>query len=215
MQFTVVECEQRSAEWHRARVGRLTGTCAADLLAKIKVGEAAVRRDLRTRLVCERLTGMSQESGFVNADMQRGVDKEPEAIAAYEAHSGLLVSRTGFLSHNALMAGCSLDGHFGEFKGILELKCPKSATHLRYLRAGVAPTDYLPQIRHNLWITGAEWCEFVSFDDRFPAELQLFVVRVRREAVDIPGYESEAKAFLAEVDREFADVQALARKAVA
>lgn len=198
---------QRTAEWHALRLGRLTGTGAADMLATIKSGEAAARRDLRLRLVCERLTGCSAESVFVNAEMQRGVDLEPAALAAYEAKSGNLALPSGFLSHDALMAGCSLDGQVDHYAGIVEVKCPKSATHLRYLRGGLVPTDYLPQITHNLWISGAAWCDFLSFDDRFPDYAQTFLVRVQRSDVDIAAYEAKAVTFLREVDLELAAIQ--------
>jgi putative phage-type endonuclease len=201
--FTVIEAEQRSAEWFIARAGLLTGSRAADMLATIKSGEAAARRDYRMQLVCERLTGQPQEDGFVNAAMQRGIDLEPRAFAAYEALTGAMAVRTGFLLSSLHMAGCSLDGHVENFTGIVEIKCPKSATHLKYWRGpGKAPDDYIPQITHNLWITGAEWCDFLSFDDRFPEELQTFLVRVKRSDVDIDGYEKKALAFLAEVEAE-------------
>jgi hypothetical protein len=200
--FTVIDAPQRSPEWFAARLGRLTGSCAADMLATIKSGEAAARRDLRMKLVCERMTGQPQEDGFTNAAMQRGVDLEPAAFAAYEAHTGDVVQRTGFLAHNSLLAGCSLDGHLGDFEGILEIKAPKAATHLRYVRGGVVPPDYLPQITHGLWITGAAWCDFVSFDDRWPAAFQFFRVRVERSESAIAAYEKKALAFLAEVQAE-------------
>jgi YqaJ-like recombinase protein len=200
--FTVIDAPQRSPEWFAARLGRLTGSRAADMLATIKSGEAAARRDLRTQLVCERLTGQVQEDPFVNAAMQRGIDCEPLAFAAYEAQTGTLVERSGFLAHDSYMAGCSLDGHVDGFTGLIELKCPKSTTHLRYLRGGVVPLDYLPQILHNLWITDAQWADFVSFDDRFPPELQLFIVRVTRDEKVIFEYERKALAFLSEVDLE-------------
>jgi hypothetical protein len=202
MAFTIIDAEQRSAEWFAARLGRLTGSRAADMLATIKSGEAAARRDLRVQLVCERLTGQAQEEPFINAAMQRGIECEPLAFAAYEAVTGALVQRSGFLSHTEHMAGCSLDGHVGDFEGLLEVKCPKSTTHLRYLRGGVVPSDYWPQIAHNMWVTGAQWADFVSFDDRFPPELQLFIVRVERKASDMEDYERKALAFLAEVNRE-------------
>ena len=203
MNFTVIDAEQRSAEWFAARAGLLTGSRAADILATIKSGEAAARRDYRMQLVCERLTGQPQEDGFINAAMQRGIDLEPKAFAAYEALTGSVAVRTGFLRHSTHLAGCSLDGHVDGFTGIVEIKCPKSATHLKYWRGkGEAPSDYLPQITHNLWITGAQWCDFLSFDDRFPEELQTFLVRVRRSDVDIDGYEQKALAFLAEVETE-------------
>ena len=206
MSVTIIDAPQRSPEWFAARVGRLTGSRAADMLATIKSGEAAARRDYRTQLVCERLTNMPQDDGFINPTMQRGIDLEPAAFAAYEARTGIIAQKTGFLSHTALMVGCSLDGHIGDFEGILEIKCPKSATHLRYLREGIVPSDYLPQMTHNLWMTGAQWADFLSYDDRFPPSLQTFLVRVYAKDLDLGAYEAKAKAFLSEVD---ADVAAL------
>ena len=207
--FTVIEAEQRSPEWFAARLGRLTGSRAADMLSIIKSGEAAARRDLRVQLVCERLTQTLQEDAFVNAVMQRGIDMEPAAFAAYESLTGQVARRTGFLAHDTLAIGCSLDGHIGNFDGLLEMKCPKSATHLRYLRAGTVPLDYLPQITHNLWVTGAAWCDFLSFDDRFPKGLQTFLVRVERSAIDLDAYITKATAFLAEVASEVAAVRTI------
>lgn len=213
--FTIVTHEQRSPEWFAARFGRLTGSVAGDMLAALKGGgEAYQRRDLRARLVCERLTGQPQEDGYVNAVMQRGIDKEPDAFDAYEAQSGNLVRRTGFLSHDALMVGCSLDGDVENFAGIVELKCPKSATHLSYLKTNGVPPNHMPQILHNLWVTGAQWCDFVSFDDRFPDGLRLFIQRVPRVELDILAYEKVALKFLAEVDAEVAAMAALQARGV-
>lgn len=207
----IVLCtDQRVHEWYQARLGRLTGSVAGDMLARIKTGEAAARRDLRTRLVCERLTGQSQEDGFLSPAMMHGIEKEADAFAAYESATGHMVNRVGFLAHDSLMAGCSPDGEVGGYVGILELKAPKSATHLKYLRAGTVPSDYLPQITHNLWITGAQWCDFASFDDRFPPSLQLFRVRVERDQSAIDAYELMARAFLTEVENELAEIDARA-----
>ncbi len=184
------------------RLGKLTGTCAADMLATIKTGEAAARRDLRMRLVCERLTGVSQEDVYVNAAMQRGIDKESDAFAAYEALTGQMGLPVGFVAHDSLPAGCSPDGHVGGFIGVLEVKCPKTSTHVGYIRAGKVPSAYLPQITHNLWLTGAEWADFFSFDDRLPEHLQCFRVRIKREDVDLAAYELAVRLFLGECDRE-------------
>jgi hypothetical protein len=205
----VVECDQRDAAWRLVRLGKLTGTGAADMLATVKTkgAEAAARRDLRLRLVCERLTGVSAEGDFVSKDMQRGIDLEPAARAAYEAASGAIVKPVGFVAHDELPAGCSPDGLVRG--GIIEIKCPKPATHLSYIRGRALPPDYRAQVTHNLWITGAGFCDFVSYDDRFPPALQLFRVRVPRDAVDLAAYELMARAFLAEVDRELDDVRGL------
>jgi hypothetical protein len=205
----IVLCpDQRTPEWAAARLGRLTGTGAADMLATIKSkGEAAARRDLRLRLVCERLTGVSAEGDFVSKDMQRGIDREPAARAAYEAATGSIVKPIGFVAHDELLAGCSPDGLVRG--GIVEIKAPKPATHLGYIRGRALPLDYRAQVTHNLWITGAGFCDFVSYDDRFPPALQLFRVRVPRDAVDLAAYELMARSFLAEVERELEAVRGL------
>lgn len=200
--FTVINAAQRSPEWFLARLGRLTGSRAKDMLATIKSGEAAARRDYRLQLVCERLTGTVQEDGYVSPAMQRGTDCEPLAFSAYEALTGNVVERSGFLAHTEHRLGCSLDGHLDGFTGILELKCPASATHLRYLKSADVPSEHLAQITHNLLVTGADYCDFLSWDDRFPPKLQTFLVRVRRSQVDLKDYETKALAFLAEVDRD-------------
>jgi predicted phage-related endonuclease len=202
-------CDQRSDAWHALRLGKLTGTGAADMLCTIKKGEAAARRDLRLRLVCERLTGQSAESDFVSKEMQRGIDLEGAARAAYEAATGHLVRPVGFVAHDDLLAGCSPDGEVKGFTGIVEIKCPKPATHLGYVRARQVPGDYRAQITHNLWVTGAQWCDFVSYDDRFPEALRLFIIRVPRSEVEAVAYEVMVRSFLAEVERELADVQGL------
>jgi hypothetical protein len=180
------------------------------MLATVKVGEAAARRDLRARLALERLTGQPQEDAYVNADMQRGIDLEPVAFNAYEALTGVMVQRSGFLAHTELLVGCSLDGHVGDFDGIVELKVPRSANHLRYLKGGVMPAEHMAQVTHNLWVTGAAWCDFMSFDNRFPGPLQVFRVRVPRDEKVIAAYEKEATAFLLEVAAEYEAVAAMA-----
>jgi predicted phage-related endonuclease len=214
-EFSVVDAPQRSPEWFTARLGRLTGSRAADMLATIRTGEAAARRDLRLQLVVERLTQTVQDDGFVSPAMERGTLLEPAAFAAYEALTGALVTRTGFLAHDSLAVGTSLDGHVGDFEGCLEIKCPKSATHIGYLRAGVVPAAYVPQMTHHLWVTGAAWCDFLSYDDRLPAALQTFLVRLTRDEAAIAAYRSKAVAFLAEVDAEFCELAGIQEKAVA
>lgn len=207
--YTVIDAPQRSPEWYAARAGRLTGSAAADMLAFLKKGgETEKRKNLRARLVCERLTGRAlDEDVFVTREMQRGIELEGAAAAAYEAATGLLCRWSGFLSHDALMVGCSLDGHVGDpLTGIIEIKCPKSTTHLSYLQGGGVPEEYVPQGTHNLWVSGAAWCDFVSFDDRFPPPLDLFIVRLERDEAAIAAYDAQARAFLTEVERDLAGV---------
>lgn len=215
MTFRVLSADQRSEAWRAARIGMLTGSRACDMLAKVKTGEAAARRNLRVQLVLERLTGVPQEDGYQSFDMKRGIEMETDAFAAYEALTGNLTRRAGFLGHPELMAGCSVDGEVDSFAGIVELKVPKSATHLGYVRSKQVPTEYLQQVRHCLWITGAEWCDFVSYDPRFPESLRLLITRVTMSAVERTSYELMVRAFLTEVEREVEEIHALAIGAVA
>jgi predicted phage-related endonuclease len=209
---TILTMPQRSPEWFAARLGRLTGSCADAMLATIKSGEAAGRRNLRVRLMLERVTGVSQEDQFVTKDMQRGIDEEDAAFRAYEAETGEVARRSGFLLHPTLMAGCSLDGEVDNYQGIIELKVPKSATHLEYLRGDV-PLGYLRQCQHNLWMSGAAWCDFVSYDPRFPEGLRLKITRITMDDKQRAAYELAVRLFLGEVDREVAEVDAMARAA--
>lgn len=199
--FTVLACEQRSDEWKAARAGLATGSRAKDILASIQKGEAAARRDYRMQLVAERLTGRPQESDYINAEMQRGIDCEPLARGAYEAITGAVVRESGFLRSTAHAAGASLDGHLGDFQTVVSLKCPKTSTHLGYLEAGIMPAAYVPQMLHELWLTGAERYDFLSWDDRLPEGLSTFLTTVHRSAVadEIRAYEGKLLAFLAEV----------------
>lgn len=200
----VIDCEQRSEAWFEARLGKLTGSSAAAMLATIQKGEAAGRRNLRARLVLERLTGKSGEKSFESQAMRDGVEREPDALLMYEALTGQLVTRTGFIQHDTLMAGCSLDGHLGDFEGIVEAKCPIPATHLDFLESGIVPGEWLKQIVNNLWISSAAWADFISYQPDFPEPLQVRMVRVLRDEAAIAEYETKARAFLAEVDEKVA-----------
>ena len=193
--------DQRSDAWRQLRAGKVTGSVAKDMLATIKAGEAAARRDLRFKLVAERLSGQSQDDGYINAAMQWGIDREAEAVQAYEAKTGAFVERVGFCEHDDLPTGTSPDG-FVSSDGIVSIKCPKTATHIKYLRDGIEPAEHAAQNTHELWLTGRAWLDFVSYDPRLPEPLRLFVLRVTRSASDLRSYEARLKAFLDEVDRE-------------
>lgn len=197
---------QRSAEWQEIRTGRICASDAADMLNFNKNGkESADRRDLRFKLMTERLTGQPCPSDYVNDAMLRGIEKEPNARAAYEVRTGTLVDQVGFLEHDTLMAGCSPDGLVGE--GLLELKCPKSVNHVRYLRTDALLEDYRAQLTHALWVSGAPWIDIASFDDRFPADLEFVVVRLHASKCDLVAHEKAVLAFLGEVDQDVASVR--------
>lgn len=204
MNFTPHFMEQRSAAWYQMRLGILTGSCADAVIAERKrgKGELEERVKLRRRLICERLTGLSAEKTFDTDAMRRGRDLEPLAFGAYEAQTGNAVRRVGFLKHNEHASGCSPDGYVGEWEGIIELKAPDSTTHLKYLQEGVLPAEYRGQCLHALWLTGAQWVDFCSFDDRFPAAFELFIVRMPRVELEMVAYGNTVLKFLAEVDEE-------------
>ena len=189
--------EQRTEEWFSARLGKVTASRVADVLAKIKSGESASRKNYKMELVVQRLTCKAGES-FTNAAMERGTEQEPFARMAYEAHTGTFVKEEGFVDHPTIEGfGCSPDGIVGE--GLIEIKCPNTANHIETVLENKAPSKYIPQMQCQMACTGAKWCDFVSFDPRVPEDLQLFVVRVERDQEYIDLMEVEVKQFLSEV----------------
>ena len=195
----ILDLQQGSTEWLQARAGRVTASRISDVLAKIKSGEAAARRDYRAQICAEILTGRPQEDGFQNAEMLWGLEMEPLARSAYELAKGVLVEQPGFVLHPTIdRAGASPDGVAGKIG--LEIKCPKTATHLQYLLDGGVPAKYEPQMLWQLACMEAEACDFVSFDPRLPQHLQLFVVRFQRDEKRILEITAEVGVFLKEVD---------------
>jgi putative phage-type endonuclease len=189
--------EQRSEEWFQARLGKVTASRVADVLAKIKSGESASRRNYKIQLVSERLTGEKQET-YVNQAMQDGIDREFYARERYVQQFGE-VEEVGFVKHPTLEAGASPDGMVGD-DGIIEIKCPMGSTHTETLMTQDVPSKYVPQIQFQLLVTGRKWCDFVSYNPMFPEHLQVFVKRVEADPVYQKELESEVKQFLKEVD---------------
>lgn len=190
--------EQRTQEWFAQRAGKVTASRVVDVLAKVKAGEAASRANYRAQLVAERLTGVPAET-YSNGAMQWGTDTEPLARASYELRNGLWVKDAGFVSHPTIEnAGASPDGYVGD-SGLIEIKCPNTATHIETLLAKKAPGKYIPQMQFQMACTGSDWCDFVSFDPRMPEKHQLFVFRVARDEEFIKAMEAEVVKFLEEV----------------
>ena len=203
--------EQGTPGWHLDRLGKVTGSVVSAVFAQVKSGEASTRADLRMDLLLERITGNVQPMGYVSPEMAWGTEQEPHARMAYELRFERDITEAGFLYLPHIAAGCSLDGHIqdGANVGIFEAKCPKSKTHWGYLNAGVAPSTYLPQITHNLWITGADFCDFMSFDPRMPDVLQQFHIRVWRDEAKIRAHEAGVLQFLMELDADEKKMRAL------
>lgn len=195
----MLEIKQGTDAWHQARLGKVTASKVADLMAKTKSGPSASRINYMMELLCQRLTG-SREEGYVNAAMQRGTDLEPIARIAYEASEGVLVDQVGFVAHASIEGfGASPDGLVGG-DGLIEIKCPNTAQHVDFLRTGKPDGKYITQMQAQMACTGRSFCDFVSYDDRLPGPLQYKRVRVMRDEKFILAMETEVRAFLRELD---------------
>lgn len=191
--------EQRTEEWHQARLGKVTASRVADVMAKTKAGYGASRANYMAELIVERLTGRPGDS-FQSPAMTWGTNTEPLARAAYEAHKGVLVEEVGFVPHPTIpMAGASPDG-LVDMDGLVEIKCPNTATHIETLMTGNVPLKYVLQMHWQMICTGREWCDFVSFDPRMPEGMQLFVAKYLYSNDTASDLIKEVTAFLKELD---------------
>mgnify|MGYP003332712061 FL=1 len=192
------EIAQGTPEWLKARLGCLTASRANDACA---AETTAAYQNYLWQLVAERETQIVEES-YVNADMQRGTEKEPIARAAYEAHTRTFVTQTGFWLHPEIpFFGASPDGLVGD-EGLIEIKCPRTSTHLRYRSENKVPTTYKRQMMCQLLCTGRKWVDFVSFDDRVRESKQLFIIRFEPKQKEIDEMLEKLQAFLAAVAKE-------------
>ena len=188
---------QGSPEWLAERAGKVTASMISNVLMK---PETAGFRDYQAQLVAEILTGKPQGSDYTNAAMQFGTETEPLARSAYEAETGFGVDEVGFCQHPTIeRSGASPDGLVGK-DGLVEIKCPKVSTHLAYLIAGVVPAAYKNQMMWQMACTGRYWCDFVSFRPDLPENLQLFIVRFKRDPARILELETAVIAFLKSVE---------------
>lgn len=191
------EIVQGSAEWHALRCGKVTASRVADVIARTKTGWGASRANYAAELIAERLTGVAAE-GFTNAAMQWGTDQEPNARMAYEFMHDVTAEQIAFVGHPTIAeAGASPDGLVGD-SGMVEIKCPNTATHIDTLVKQAIPAKYITQMLWQMACTGREWCDFVSYDPRLPESMQLFVKRVHRDQDAIDELEREVLAFLME-----------------
>lgn len=204
--------EQRTDEWFAARAGKVTASRIADLMAKTAKGWGASREQYLAQLVTERLTGQCAE-GFTNAAMMWGVEQEANARDCYCFDQGVSVVECGFFDHPTIsMAGASPDGLIGDV-GLVEIKCPTTATHIATLRGATIADKYVKQMHFQMACTGRSWCDFVSYDPRLPVEMQLHVTRVHADPALIEAIETATADFLAEVDATVADLTNRYRKA--
>lgn len=189
---------QGTAEWFAERLGKATASRIADVVASTKSGWGASRANYAAELIVERLTGQPIER-FSNAAMAWGTEHEAEAAAAWAWETDLEPEVCGFFPHPTIaMSGASPDRLINA-EGLLEVKCPMTATHIDTLLSGKVPGKYVTQMQWQMACTRRSWCDFVSFDPRLPPHLRLWVRRVARDEAAITYLEREVAAFLVEV----------------
>ena len=199
---------QGSPEWLAERVGKVTASRVADLIAKTKMGWGASRANYQAELIAERLTGVPAER-FTNSAMQWGTEKEPEARRAYEFRYDAEVIEVGFVPHPSIpMTGCSPDGLVGE-AGLIEIKAPNTATHIDTLLDQSIPAKYITQMMWQLECTGRQWCDFVSFDPRLPESMRLFVKRIHFDEDIVRQLRADVVEFLHETAKKVEALRAL------
>lgn len=198
--------EQRSDEWYAARCGSLGASQLHMAIARTKSGWGASRANIMAQLIAERLTGVPQE-GYINAAMQHGIDTEPEALQAYQIANFVEVEQVGLVRHPTIDGThCSPDGLVGDV-GLVEFKCPNTATHIETLLSGAFDGKYVTQAMWQMACTGRKWCDLVSFDPRMPADLQMFTMRIHRDDERIAELESMVVEFLGELGDKIAQLQ--------
>lgn len=202
------EIIQGSDEWKALRLGKVTASRVADVVAKTKSGYSASRANYMAQLIAERLTDTVAEA-YTNAAMMHGTETEPEARAAYEFYQGATVKEVAFVPHPKIdQAGCSPDGLVGE-DGLVEIKCPNTATHLDTLLGQAVPSKYEVQMQFQMACTGRKFCDFVSYDPRMPENMRLFIKRLPRDDKRIAELESEIAAFLLEMAVKLSELNSL------
>ena len=197
------EIVQGTPEWHAVRCGKVTASRVADVIAKTKTGVSALRATYMGQLIAERLTGIVQPS-FTNAAMEHGTATEAEARAAYEFYYGVEVEAVGFVNHPTIhMCGASPDGRVGT-TGLVEIKCPNTATHAETLLSGKIPAKYITQMMWQMTCDRRDWCDYVSYDPRLPEHMRMFCKRVERDTDLIIELGLEVHAFVVELDEKIA-----------
>jgi hypothetical protein len=200
--------DQRTNEWFAARIGKVTASKVADLMAKTKSGYSTSRDNYMAQLVVERITNTRAES-FSSAAMEWGTNQEPFARAAYEAARGVMVEEVGFVQHPTIeWAGASPDGLVND-DGLVEIKCPNTATMIDTLLTEKVPQKYFIQMQMQMAATKRAWCDYVVFDPRMPAKAQLFIKCVPRDEAFIAEMEAEIINFLAEVNVQVTQLTAI------
>jgi len=199
--------EQRTIDWHTARLGWITGSRIIDIMPG-RSGYKAARANYMAEKVTEILTGEPIQS-FTSAAMEWGTETEPLARMAYEQYTGNDVEEVGFLAHPQIeKLGGSPDG-LVEYDGMIEIKCPNTATHIDTLLNRKIKPDYIYQMQTYLAVTNRKWCDFVSYDPRLPEKQAIFVKRIERDENVIADILFEVDKFSAELEKMLERLNAL------
>ena len=197
--------EQRTEEWYNSRLGKVTASCLDNVMA---AKNSAAYQNYLSKLVAERLTGVMDEIP-ISQSMQRGIDLEDEAKFVYFLRTGNEVVDTGFIPHPEIdNTGASPDGLVGS-DGLIEIKCPNTSTHIKTLKTGRPSLTYLRQMQWQMRCTGRLWCDFVSYDNRLPTPMDLFIKRINRDDKLIADIETAVISFLNEVDETVKYLQSI------
>lgn len=195
-----IKAEQRTPEWFEARLGRATASRFGDIMAKTRSGYSASRKNYLAELLIQRLTKQIPDN-YQSPAMLWGVENEPVAVLQYTLETGNGVEETSLWLHDEIEAGASPDGLVGK-DGLIEVKCPNSATHIETLHTGKLPTQYKAQVQGQMWVTNRNWCDFISYDPRLPENAQMIVIRVERDDEYIKELVEEVESFLNELEEE-------------
>jgi putative phage-type endonuclease len=206
--------EQGTDAWRALRVGKVTASRVADIVRRTKTGYSTSRANYLAELIAEKLTGVPAPH-FNSVPMQWGTDNEPNARAAYEFKTACEVTPVGFVVHPVIRdSGASPDGLVGN-EGLVEFKCPLTATHIDTLLSGKIDADYITQMQWQMACTGRKWCDWVSFDPRMPESMKLFVKRIERDDTMIAQLEKDVREFLDELAKKLAQLIAYQQKQAA
>lgn len=189
-----LDCEQGTEEWLTARLGIPTATGIENIVTPTgKKSSSQIK--YMSELIEESILGL-QDSGYKSAFMERGNQLEPLARSAYEFLTGNAVKQVGGVYLNEkkeLMV--SPDGLIPELKKGLEIKCPKMSTHIRYLLEGGVPSEYVIQVQANLWVTGYETWDFVSYCPEYQKQ-PLYIFTAHRDQALMTAFNKLIPQFL-------------------
>lgn len=207
--------EQGTEQWLQDRVGCVTASCMNDVFAKDRSGkgEGTTRKNYRTKLLIERLSGVRCDRGYKSKSMMDGNDLEPLARGAYEYLTGRMVYKVGFKEHPTITwYGCSADG-LVEDEGGLEIKCGIPATHIAWFKEGVIPSEHRKQMVSGLSChPERKWWDFVSHCPELPEDMQTLIVRLVRDGKEIATVEDEVEKINREIAAEIEELKEIAER---